>query len=128
MSLTSFLVSRNWASERLRTALTLLGIAFGTAVVVAIYVMDHNTIQSRMRQQDPQRGPVDVEVTALKARPTADVRKELGSHAGVSAVAIWRQGHGVAVRGPGMAALEVYGLDPLPAACSPTTRSSRARN
>ncbi len=34
MSLTSFVVSRSWASNRLRTALTVLGIAFGVAIVV----------------------------------------------------------------------------------------------
>ncbi len=62
MSLTSFIVWRNWASSRLRVLLTLLGIALGVAIVVAIHVMDHNTIQSRLRAQDGTRGAVDLEL------------------------------------------------------------------
>src|SRR5438046_2608367 len=116
LSLTSFLVSRNWASERLRTALSLLGIALGTAVVVAIYVMDHNTIESRMRKQDQERGPVDVEVTSLRAdREAAAVRADLLAHDGVAAVAVWRESRGIAVHGDASVPLGVYGLDPLPA-------------
>ncbi|MDA7936667.1 hypothetical protein N9B90_01870, partial [bacterium] len=58
--------------------LTLVGIALGVAIVVAIYVMDHNTIQSRLLAQDPQRGRVDLEVHPVDpARSAQDVREEL---------------------------------------------------
>ena len=78
MSLTSFVVSRNWASSRLRILLTLVGIALGVAIVVAIYVMDHNTIQSRLQALDPERGWVDLEVLPTDAtRDVAEVRRDL---------------------------------------------------
>ena len=116
MSLTSFIVFRNWASSRLRILLTLVGIALGVAIVVAIYVMDHNTIQSRLIAQDPQRGWVDLEVHPVDpTRPAADVRAELRGRAGVADAAIWREARGVAV-GPGKPLpLSVFGLSPLPA-------------
>ena len=72
MSLTSFIVFRNWASSRLRILLTLVGIALGVAIVVAIYVMDFNTIQSRLLQQDPERGWVDLEVLPKVADQPVD--------------------------------------------------------
>src|SRR5260221_13447973 len=65
VSLTSFVVCRNWASNRLRALLSVLGVAFGVAIVVAIYVMDHNTIRSRQLAKDPQRGPDELEVVAM---------------------------------------------------------------
>ena len=84
MSLTSFIVSRNWASSRLRILLTLVGVAMGVAIVVAIYVMDFNTIQSRLLQQDPQRGWVDLEVLpkAVDVAPE-EVRADLLAREGV---------------------------------------------
>jgi putative ABC transport system permease protein len=116
MSLTSFIVSRNWASSWLRILLTLVGIALGVAIVVAIYVMDFNTIQSRLLQQDPQRGWVDLEVLPKAADvAVADVRADLLAHEGVQDVATWREARGVAV-GPGQPLpLSVFGLGPLPA-------------
>ncbi len=116
MSLTSFIVSRNWASSRLRILLTLLGVAMGVAIVVAIYVMDHNTIQSRLLQQDPQRGWVDLEVLPkdVDAEPTA-VRAALLDVEAVDAVATWREARGVAVGTGEPLPLSVFGLGPLPA-------------
>lgn len=115
MSLTSFVVSRNWASNRLRTLLTLLGIGAGIAIVVAIYVMDHNTIQSRMVRQDQLRGPVDLEVTPIDGkRDLAAVRADLGARAGVTAVATWRETVAALVAGKETLEVAVFGLDPLP--------------
>ena len=116
MSLTSFIVSRNWASSRLRILLTLVGIAMGVAIVVAIYVMDHNTIQSRMIAQDPQRGWVDLEVHPVDTtRDGADVRAELRARDGIADAAIWREARGVAVGPQKPLPLAVFGLAPLPA-------------
>ena len=116
MSLTSFIVFRNWASSRLRVLLTLVGIALGVAIVVAIYVMDHNTIQSRMIAQDPQRGWVDLEVHPVDTtRAAADVRAELRARDGIADAAIWREARGVAAGPQKPLPLSVFGLAPLPA-------------
>ncbi|MCK5942163.1 MAG: ABC transporter permease [Planctomycetes bacterium] len=116
MSLTSFIVSRNWASSWLRILLTLVGIALGVAIVVAIYVMDFNTIQSRLMQQDPQRGWVDLEVLPKATDvAVADVRRDLLGHQGVGDVATWREARGVAVGAGKPLPLSVFGLGPLPA-------------
>ena len=114
MSLTSFIVSRNWASSRLRLLLTLAGISLGTAIVVAIYVMDHNTIQSRLLGQDPQRGRVDLELRPVSSAPTATVLADLRGTAGVTDVAVWRQASGLAAAGSKALDLAVYGMHPLP--------------
>ena len=116
MSLTSFIVSRNWASSRLRVLLTLAGIALGVAIVVAIHVMDHNTIQSRLRALDLQRGTVDLEVLPVDpARAPADVVTDLAARPGVRGVAVWREAHAVAASAAGQLDLAVFGLSPLPA-------------
>ena len=49
MRLTCFVVWKSWASNPLRTALSVIGVALGVAIVTAIHVMDHNTIESRLR-------------------------------------------------------------------------------
>lgn len=115
MSLTSFIVSRNWASSWLRVLLTLSGIALGVAIVVAIYVMDHNTIQSRLRSIDPQRGQVDLEVQPVDPNAAVDgTLARLRELRGVQGVAAWREARGMA-RGPGgELELVVFGLGPLP--------------
>ena len=116
MSLTSFIVSRNWASSFLRIVLTLVGIALGVAIVVAIYVMDYNTIQSRLLAQDPQRGWVDLEVHPIVTTRTAEeVREDLRSRAGVADAAAWRETRGFAQAGQKPVPLSVFGLAPLPA-------------
>jgi putative ABC transport system permease protein len=122
VSLTSFLVSRNWASSWLRVLLTLVGIALGVAIVVAIYVMDHNTIQSRLVAQDPQRGRVDLELLPVDAAAKVpEVVAALRARPAVQDVAVWREarGHasGVAANGAAAPGLElaVFGLWPLPA-------------
>lgn len=115
MSLTFFIVSRNWASSRLRVLLTLAGIALGVAIVVAIFVMDHNTIQSRLLRAQPQRGQVDLEVLPLRPdRDPAAVIAELRAQAGVRDVAIWREARGVLEAGGQRDEVAVFGLGPLP--------------
>ncbi len=116
MSLTFFLVSRNWASSFLRVLLTLVGIGLGVAIVVAIYVMDHNTIQSRMQALDPQRGFVDLEVLPKDGNRTADdVVAGLRGHAGVQDVAVWREARGFVQAAGEPFELAVFGLSPVPA-------------
>src|SRR5262245_58589052 len=116
VSLTSFIVSRNWASSSLRLLLTLTGIALGVAIVVAIYVMDHNTIQSRLLLQDPQRGRVDLEVQAVdKTATTEQVLADLRSRAGVQDVASWREARARVEHAGKELDLAVFGLGPLPA-------------
>lgn len=116
MSLTCFIVSRNWTSSFLRILLTLVGIALGVAIVVAIYVMDHNTIQSRLMAQDPQRGWVDLEVYPIVSTRTAqDVREDLRGRPGVADAAVWREARGIAKGPQKPLPLSVFGLAPLPA-------------
>ncbi len=78
MRLTSFIVWRSWASNRLRTGLSILGIALGVAVVTSIHVIDHNTIQSRLRELRPDFGRVDFELLPSDpGREVAVVRETL---------------------------------------------------
>jgi putative ABC transport system permease protein len=116
VSLTSFIVSRNWASSRLRVLLSLLGIALGVAIVVAIHVMDHNTIQSRLRREDQTRGAVDLELLPQPPREGAAVLAELQAVRGVADAAMWRQARAVASAGGSPIELAVYGFAPLPPA------------
>lgn len=115
MSLTCFIVSRNWASSRLRALLTLAGIALGVAIVVAIFVMDHNTIQSRLLRAEPLRGQVDLEVLPVRTdRDPAAVVTELRAQAGVREVGIWREARGVVEAGGRRDEATVFGIGPLP--------------
>ena len=115
MSLTSLLVFRNWASSRLRLLLTLSGIALGVAIVVAIYVMDHNTIQSRLLAHDPERGRVDLEVLPNdRAAAPAAVLADLVARPGVAAAAVWREARALATHGAASLDLAVFGFGPLP--------------
>ncbi|MFO0277682.1 MAG: ABC transporter permease, partial [Planctomycetota bacterium] len=116
MSLTSFIVWRNWASSRLRVLLTLLGIALGVAIVVAIHVMDHNTIQSRLRAQDGTRGTVDLELLPSPPLPPAEVLTSLGRTRGIAAVSTWREARATATGQGAPVAVAVYGFAPLPPA------------
>ncbi|MCR9246949.1 MAG: ABC transporter permease [bacterium] len=116
MSLTSIIVWKSWASSPLRMALTILGIALGVAIVVAIYVMDHNTIQSRLLTQNPQRGRVDLEVRPKDVLAKRDaVRRALAGHEGVESVAVWGEARGVLLADERNLDVSVFGLDPLPA-------------
>ena len=117
MRLTSLLVWKSWASNKLRTALTILGIAVGVAVVTAIHVMDHNTIQSQLRLQRPDFGRVDFELVPKdrRADPFA-VRAALEGREDLADVGLF---HRAAITTPsrdGAATefLELLGLSPRP--------------
>ncbi|MCC7396149.1 MAG: ABC transporter permease [Planctomycetes bacterium] len=111
MSLTSFIVCRNWASSWLRLLLTLSGIALGVAIVVAIYVMDFNTIQSQRLRHDPERGRVDLEVRPIDAlRPVDAVVARLRGCAGVADVGVWQQAQGELAAGSQVVDVAVFGL------------------
>lgn len=114
MSLTSFVVSRSLASDPLRTALSLLGVALGVAIVVAIYVMDHNTIQSHFRKQDLLRGPVDLEVTPRRPETLEQTVSDLRRRNGIADVGVWREARGLLQAGERTLEVAVYGLAPLP--------------
>ena len=112
MSLTSFVVWKHWASNRLRTALTLLGIALGVAIVVAIFVMDHNTIQTRFLQQSLERGPVDLEAMPVEGRATAEVLADLRARAKIEAATVWREGKALLRSKSGSVDAELLGIEP----------------
>lgn len=112
MSLTSFVVWKHWGSNRLRTLLTLLGIALGVAIVVAIYVMDHNTIQTRFLLQSPERGPVDLEVLPVPGKTSTEVLTELRARDGVAAATVWREARASLRAGNERVDVQVFGLEP----------------
>lgn len=115
MSLTSFIVCRNWASSWLRLLLTLCGIALGVAIVVAIYVMDFNTIQSQRLRHDPERGRVDLEVRPIDAlRPVDAVVARLRGLAGVADVGVWREARGEVAVGDKVVDVAAFGLGAAP--------------
>jgi hypothetical protein len=87
MRLTSFVVWRSWQSNRLRPLLAILGVALGIAIVVAIHVVDHNTIQSQILTKNPDFGRIDLEVTPLEPGLGAEeLRAELLAHPMVTEV------------------------------------------
>jgi putative ABC transport system permease protein len=115
MRLVPFLVRRGYSSNRLRAALTVLGIALGIAIVVAIHVVDHNTIKSRLLEQRPDFGRVDLELMPLLPRPPEDVRLELAARSDVQAVGLLHQAlAALRVGGAPAGTASVYGLSPLP--------------
>lgn len=116
MRLTFFVVWKSWVSNPLRTALSVLGVALGVAIVTAIHVIDHNTIESRLRLMRPDFGRVDLELMPLQSgRAPADVRNELASHPDVGAVGVLQQGIATVTAPSGREfAVPVFGLSPLP--------------
>lgn len=117
MRLTSLVVWKSWVSNRTRTALTILGIALGVAVVVAIHVMDHNTIQSQLRQLRPDSGRVDFELIPIdRTRDPGEVRAELQAMDGIGSVGLLHQATVAVARSDDAtpAHLRMFGLSPLP--------------
>ncbi len=120
MRLTFFVVWKSWVSNPVRTVLTILGVAIGIAVVTAIHVLDHNTIQSRLHQRLADYGHVDVEMLPKDAdAPAAEQRTRLlAMDELVSDVGLLHGGPGGAeIRaskpsGPAIEAV-MYGLSPL---------------
>lgn len=116
MRLTSFIVSRSWASNRLRTLLTILGVALGVAIVVAIHVVDHNTIQSRLRQLRPDSGRLDFELSARDPKRTPEQhRADLTGRPEVRDVCLLLQA-GLLVGGTGGTSglAPLFGIWPMP--------------
>ncbi|MBK8976896.1 MAG: FtsX-like permease family protein [Planctomycetes bacterium] len=117
MRLVLFLVLRAWRGNPWRTGLTVLGIALGIAVVTAIHVMDHNTIQSRLRARSAETGRVDFELDPREpGRDLGELQDVLAAAPGVGAVgAVWRAPVEIPV---GDAAVPVrtvvYGVAPFP--------------
>ena len=116
MRLTFFVVWKSWVSNPLRTALSVLGVALGVAIVTAIFVIDHNTIESRLRLKRPDFGRVDLELMPLQAgREPADVRGALAASPDIEAVGVLQQGPAtVTTADGGEFRVSVFGLSPLP--------------
>jgi putative ABC transport system permease protein len=114
--LTYFVVSRSWASSRLRTLLSIAGVALGVAVVTAIHVIDHDTIESQYRKQRGDFGRVDLELLPHeRGREPAAVVERLQALDGVRHVGVWRQCiASLAVGEDDRGTVEVFGLAPLP--------------
>lgn len=118
MRLTSFVVSRSWASNNaLRPALSILGVGLGIAIVIAIHVLDHNTVAAE-RRRAARAGGADLEVAPLDpARDPAAAREELLRIEGVSAVtAILVVPARVLAPpgGDGIETLTLFGVEPAP--------------
>ena len=78
MRMTFFVVWKSWGSNKIRTLLTILGVALGIAVVTAIHVLDHNTIHSRLQQRIADYGRVDLELLPKDpSRSPGHVREQL---------------------------------------------------
>lgn len=113
---TLFLVARSWRSNRLRTALSILGIALGVAVVTGIHVMDHNTVRSRLRQANPGFGRVDFELVSKdRERPLDELAQTLRARDDIAAVGLVRTAlvEPTHENGP-LGAVRCFGLLPLP--------------
>jgi ABC-type lipoprotein release transport system permease subunit len=127
MRLTFFVVWKSWGSNKIRTLLTILGVALGIAVVTAIHVLDHNTIHSRLQQRIADYGRVDLELLPKdSSRSPGHVREQLSSMQDfVASVGLLHGGElgAVALAAPvakGTAQQQnptgvvLYGLSPLP--------------
>ena len=112
MSLTSFVVCKHWASNRLRTLLTLVGIALGVAIVVAIFVMDHNTIQTRFLLQTQERGPVDLEVIPAAKRPAEETLADLRARPSVAEATVFCEAKAALQSGTQSVDVQLFGLEP----------------
>ena len=112
MSLTFFVVCKHWASSRLRTLLTLVGIALGVAIVVAIFVMDHNTIQTRFLLQSQDRGPVDLEVIPVEKRSSDEALADLRGRASVAEATVFCEAKAALRAGDKSVDVQLFGLEP----------------
>ncbi|MCC6671434.1 MAG: FtsX-like permease family protein [Planctomycetes bacterium] len=116
MRLTSFLVCKSWASDRLRTLLSVAGVALGVAVVTAIHVVDHNTIQSRLLERGQEFGRVDLELQPRDPGwQDAQVEAVLAAHADVAAHGRIRETPVALARGAAaLGTPQLFGIAPLP--------------
>ena len=115
MRLTCFVVWKSWVSNPLRTALSVLGVALGVAIVTAIHVMDHNTIESQLRLLRPNFGRVDLELAPLEAgREPVEVMRALERRTDLAAVGLLQQAVAEVRASDRQFMVPVYGLSPLP--------------
>jgi putative ABC transport system permease protein len=116
MRLIVFLLLRGWRSNRLRTFLSILGIALGVGVVTAIHVTDHNTIQSQLRARAPGSGRVDFELTPKeRGAPVEAARERLAARDDVAAVGVLHRTTVAAGRdGLPPVRVQLFGMAPLP--------------
>lgn len=116
LRLACFLVGRSFSVNRLRVALSILGIALGVAVVCAIQVMDHNTVQSRLRAKNPALGRVDYElVSKERAADPDEVAQRLAAIPDVAAVGVVRSGVvGLHAAERALGPVRMFGVWPVP--------------
>lgn len=125
---TLFLVTRGWRTNKLRTALSILGIALGVAVVTGIHVMDHNTSPGRLRAANPAHGRVDFELVPKdRAAPLDVLAERLRAQSDIAAVGLVRSAsveltHAAASLG----VVRCFGLAPRCPRRPSATTSSRA--
>ena len=117
MRLTCFVVWKSWVSNPLRTGLSVAGVALGVAIVTAIHVIDHNTIESRLRLLRPNFGRVDFELAPIElAREPAAVMASLQGRDDLADIGLLQQAATVVKAGDREFSVTLYGLSPLPAA------------
>ena len=116
MRFASFVALRGLRTNKVRTALSVLGIALGIAIVIAIHVVDHNTIQSRMAAQHPDQGQVDLELVARATRRPLDaVQASLQAHHQIQAVGfLQRTTVSMHRDASDLGTAQLFGLAPLP--------------
>ncbi len=114
MRLLFFLVSRHWASDPLRAALTWFGVALGLAVVTSIHVLDHNTILSELDRKRGDFGRVDFELRLRDpAQRLTDARTALRTTEGIARVGVIAQTRIELERGDRTERVKLFGLAPL---------------
>ncbi len=88
----------------------------GVAVVVAIHVIDHNTIQSRLRLLREGFGVFDFELTPIDlSRSTENLRASLLADEGISAVGVMQPSYAsMEQAGVQLGPARLFGLNPLP--------------
>ncbi|MCB9916243.1 MAG: ABC transporter permease, partial [Planctomycetes bacterium] len=107
MGLALTLARRSLLQRPARTLFSVLGIAVGIATVVAVYTLDHNTIQGlKQRYAGPDSAEWRPELEVSPAPEVADPRAALAEVEGVAGAAAFFQNE-VELKRPGASAREV---------------------
>jgi ABC-type hemin transport system ATPase subunit len=93
--------------------LSIAGVALGVAIVCAIHVVDHDTIESQYRKLRGDGERTDVEVVPRAPGEAAAIEARLRAVAGVRGVGRWRQAVAIAIAEQRIE-VAVFGLAPLP--------------